>query len=65
MTNFTPFICKLEHLNGLQTFSQMKKRQMMQPMNIVLVNFYKLKHELLPIEEEFEGDGNRYERAYS
>ena len=42
---FTPFICRLEQLDGCQSFSGVKKRQMMNPVDIAFETKYKLKHE--------------------
>lgn len=42
--NLTPFICQLEQLNGQQTFQQVKKRQMMNPVDLAFESQYKLKH---------------------
>lgn len=43
--DFTPFICKLDHLDGSQSFAGVKKRQMMNPVYFEFENKYNLKHE--------------------
>ena len=50
--NFTPFICRLEQLDGSQSFAGVKKRQMMNPVDIAFETKYNLKHEQERIEEE-------------
>ena len=50
--NFTPFICRLEQLDGCQSFAGVKKRQMMNPVDIAFETKYNLKHEQEQIDEE-------------
>ena len=50
--DFTPFICRLEQLDGSQSFSGVKKRQMMNPVNILFETKYNLKHENQRVDEE-------------
>ena len=45
MKNFTSFICSLEHLDGPTSFVQLKKREMMRPVDITFENKYLLKPE--------------------
>ena len=46
MKQFTSFICSLEHLDGPTQFEQLKKREMMKPVDITFENKYLLKREL-------------------
>ena len=43
--NFTPFICRLEKLDASKSFERVKKRQMMNPVDIVFEKKFNLKHE--------------------
>ena len=45
MRNLTSFICSLEHLDGSLSFEQLKKREMMNPVDITFENKYLLRRE--------------------